>query len=206
MTNPWTPKDTTTHQDHVIAHVLGATFLGYFVFAEALYILLDIGFIWTVLLDGEMGLLPHPVALSELEMEADVKEQIKADIELLLNNNAAGADDLIRMKLPPLGDEIKVCRIEEVSFFADGDERRLIITGDEAGVVIETSLATTEVQVMTVKDDATKGAEGAESGVKLEDVAKTEHEYLHQRLREDLGREPTEEELDQWLRQHTEGY
>ena len=39
-----------------------------------------------------------------------------------------------------------------------------------------------------------------------EDVAQTEHEYLHQRLREELGREPTEEELDEWLRQHTEGY
>jgi hypothetical protein len=25
-------------------------------------------------------------------------------------------------------------------------------------------------------------------------------------LRQDLGREPTEEELDEWLRQHTEGY
>jgi hypothetical protein len=41
---------------------------------------------------------------------------------------------------------------------------------------------------------------------RLEDVAQTEHEYLHQRLREELGREPTEEELDEWLRQHTEGY
>lgn len=40
----------------------------------------------------------------------------------------------------------------------------------------------------------------------LKDVAKTEHEYLHERLREELGREPTEEELDEWLRQHTEGY
>lgn len=41
---------------------------------------------------------------------------------------------------------------------------------------------------------------------KLEDVARTEHEYLHERLRKELGREPTEEELDEWLRQHTEGY
>lgn len=40
----------------------------------------------------------------------------------------------------------------------------------------------------------------------LSDVADTEHEYLHERLRKELGREPTEEELDQWLRQHTEGY
>jgi len=40
----------------------------------------------------------------------------------------------------------------------------------------------------------------------LEQVAETEHEYLHERLRQELGREPTEEELDEWLRQHTEGY
>lgn len=40
----------------------------------------------------------------------------------------------------------------------------------------------------------------------LQDVAETEHEYLHERLQQDLGREPTEEELDEWLRQHTEGY
>lgn len=46
----------------------------------------------------------------------------------------------------------------------------------------------------------------AKGNDKLEDVAQTEHDYLHQRLREDLGREPTEEELDDWLRQHTEGY
>ncbi|MGH9872734.1 MAG: hypothetical protein ACRD9S_09735 [Pyrinomonadaceae bacterium] len=46
----------------------------------------------------------------------------------------------------------------------------------------------------------------ADGNNKLDDVAQTEHEYLHQRLSEDLGREPTEEELDEWLRQHTEGY
>jgi hypothetical protein len=38
----------------------------------------------------------------------------------------------------------------------------------------------------------------------LEEVAKSEHQYLHERLREELGREPTDEELDEWLRQHTE--
>ena len=50
-------------------------------------------------------------------------------------------------------------------------------------------------------DDKDAGAE-----TELERVAETEHEYLHQRLRDELGREPTEEELDEWLRQHTEGY
>ena len=45
-----------------------------------------------------------------------------------------------------------------------------------------------------------------DQGAELEDVAQTEHEYLHERLRAELGREPTEKELDEWLRQHTEGY
>jgi len=54
--------------------------------------------------------------------------------------------------------------------------------------------------------DEDKDAEVSENNDKLADVAETEHEYLHQRLREDLGREPTEAELSEWLRQHTEGY
>jgi DNA-directed RNA polymerase specialized sigma subunit len=45
-----------------------------------------------------------------------------------------------------------------------------------------------------------------EDSTELSEVAETEHEYLHERLRQELGREPTEEELDEWLRQHTEGY
>jgi hypothetical protein len=44
------------------------------------------------------------------------------------------------------------------------------------------------------------------SSPELEEASKAEHEYLHQRLREELAREPTEEELDEWLREHTEGY
>ena len=40
----------------------------------------------------------------------------------------------------------------------------------------------------------------------LDDVARSEREYVRQRLREELKREPTESELDEWLRQHTEGY
>ena len=136
----WTPKDTTTHQDHVIAHVLGATFLGYLVFEEALYVLLDIGFIWTIFLDGEMGLLPHPVAVSELEIGEEAKEQIKIDIDVLLSDGASKS--LLRFHLPPLP-----CQIKEISFFAGGERRRLLIAGEEANLTIETSLETAEIQV-----------------------------------------------------------
>jgi len=59
---------------------------------------------------------------------------------------------------------------------------------------------------MPPKNEQDKASEVADEQNKLEDVARTEHAYLHRRLREDLGREPTEEELDEWLRQHTEGY
>ena len=59
---------------------------------------------------------------------------------------------------------------------------------------------------MPAENEPDKDSEIADEQSKLEDVAQTEHAYLHRRLREDLGREPTEEELDEWLRQHTEGY
>lgn len=40
----------------------------------------------------------------------------------------------------------------------------------------------------------------------LAEAAQQEKEYLRARLRAELGREPNEEELNDWLRQHTEGY
>jgi hypothetical protein len=40
----------------------------------------------------------------------------------------------------------------------------------------------------------------------LEDAGRHEREYVRERLREETGREPTREEVDEWLRQHTEGY
>jgi hypothetical protein len=195
VTDIWQPNDTTTHQDHVIAHVIGATVLGYFVFEEALYILLDIGYVWTIFLDGEMGLLPHPVAVSELEMDGETKEQIRADIDVLLGNEASPGK-LLRLTRAPVESQIK-----DVGLFTAADRRRFIVTGEEANLTIETSLATGEVLVMILEDE-----ERRDENAKLEDVAQSEHKYLHQRLREDLGREPTEEELDEWLRQHTEGY
>ena len=139
MTN-WTPADTTTHQDHVIAHVLGATFLGYFVFEEALYVLLNIGFIWTIFLDGEMGLLPHPVAASELKIDPEEKEQIKSEIDVLLGDGPT--EGLSRFHLPPLP-----CQIQDVTFFADRAKRRLLIAGEESNLIIETSLETADIQV-----------------------------------------------------------
>jgi hypothetical protein len=141
VTNVWTAKDTTTHQDHVIAHVVGATLLGYFVFDEALYILLDIGFVWTIFLDGEMTLLPHPVAVTELEIDEPAREQIKADIDLLLSDNSA-AEDLRRLETPPLH-----CQITDVNVFANGEQRRLVLASEDGNLAIETSLIRAGIRV-----------------------------------------------------------
>ena len=43
-------------------------------------------------------------------------------------------------------------------------------------------------------------------GETLADAARDEREVAAHRLREELNRDPTEEEIDEWLQQHTEGY
>lgn len=139
LTTKWWPKDTTNHQDHVIAHVIGATVLGYFILDEALYLLLDIGFIWTIYVDGEMVLLPHPVATGELETNQEVRDQIKTDVDILLTG---GADGLVRLIHSPAS-----CQIKEIGFFMNGDQRRLLLMGEEASLVIETSLSSGEIRV-----------------------------------------------------------
>jgi len=193
------PQDTSTHQDHIIAHVLGATPLGYFIFDEALYILLDIGFVWTILLDGEMGLLPHPVAVSELEIDAASSQQIKSDIDLLLNDRDASTTFITQTS--------NTQPITDVALFSSAERRRFIVKGETGSLVVETCLATREIKVMTLEENDTGGSEPEEElHEELGDLAASEHDYLHQRLREELGREPTEAELDEWLRQHTEGY
>jgi hypothetical protein len=200
MSASWVPLETNTHQDHVIAHVLGTSVLAYFVFEEAVHLLLDIGFVWTIFLDGEMGLVPHPVAIGELEAEPDLKNELRRDVDLLLTGNSE-AENLLRMRVVPLHTEGAQTEITDVTFFHNADRRRLVLDCEATSLVIESSLATRDFKVMNMSKDDPKDDE-----TELADVAKTEHEYLHERLRQELGREPTEQELDDWLRQHTEGY
>ena len=72
----------------MIAHVIGATPLGHFVWDEIAYMLLDIGFIWNIYLDMEMGLLPHPLTIAELEVDDTMKSQLRSDVDLLLRGES----------------------------------------------------------------------------------------------------------------------
>ena len=40
----------------------------------------------------------------------------------------------------------------------------------------------------------------------LEGAARDEREYARERLNEQLGREPSDDEINEWLREQTEGY
>ena len=138
----WEPHETSRHQDHVIAHVVGATLLGYFEFDQAAHLLLDIGFIWTIFADGEMGLVPQSMAISELELGDDVKADLRIDVQAL-HDEGPDAQALSRLKPAPHN-----CLITEVSFYASESNRRLSIQGEESSLEIITSLLTGEIQIL----------------------------------------------------------
>lgn len=133
MDETWAPAETNTHQDHVIAHVIGSTVLGYLVLGDAIHLLLDIGFIWKIYADAEMGLLPHPVAVAELEVTDDERQQIAADIDLRLRL----ADDPAEFKrLRVITSE---CLIEQVELFSQEEKKKLVVSGEESSLEFEMS-------------------------------------------------------------------
>lgn len=144
MSSDWEFHETGRHQDHVIAHVIGASVLGFFELEQAAHLVLDIGFIWTIFLDGEMGLVPQTMAINELELDAAAKAELRADLDALHTSGTA-AQGLARIKPAPAG-----CLITEVNFYKRESNRRLAITGEEASIIIVTSLLTGEIQVTTV--------------------------------------------------------
>jgi hypothetical protein len=141
----WVECETTKHQDHVIAHVLGATVLGWFIAGDAAQLLLDIGFLWTIYLDGEMNLLPQGVAISEMtadELSSAAKTEVALDAQLLLNQGA-DVTGLKRISAAP-----SECLITAVECLAANSNRRIVISGESAKIEVLTSPETAEVRVV----------------------------------------------------------
>lgn len=116
----WRAAVTNTHQDHVIAHVIGASVLRYFVWDETAYLQLDIGFIWNIYLDAEMGLLPETLALAELNVDESLRQWTP-----------------ISSPSP----------IQSVDLLESGDGRRLTINCEDGSITLETSFTTREIQI-----------------------------------------------------------
>lgn len=116
----WQPAETNTHQDHVIAHVIGASVLSYFVWDETAYLQLDIPFIWNVYLDGEMGLLPERLALAEMEVDEDLRKWAEVSTP---------------------------SPIQSVEVYESEDGRRLVLNCENASLTIETSFSTRDIKI-----------------------------------------------------------
>ena len=136
--------ETSTHQDHVIKHVLGATVLGWFTAGEAAHMLLDIGFLWTIYLDAEMNLLPQGVAIAELEgndiTSAD-RTGLAFDADQLLQQGR-DTEGLKRFTAAPVE-----CLIDSVEVFGSDGQRLVVINGESGTVKIETSIENAEVGI-----------------------------------------------------------
>ena len=139
----WTTQETTTHQDHVIAHVIGATVFGSFVFDESIYVLLDIGFLWRVYLDGEMGLLPTSVTIEELDAEVEIKEQLKIDCDRLSHQAVGEAGDLKQMTRAP-----SECAIDDVTLQRNGEDWRLLLHGEQNTLGIQASMSVRIIELL----------------------------------------------------------
>ncbi len=140
----WQESETTTHQDHVIKHVIGATVLGWVIAGEAAHLLLDMGFLWTIYLDGEMNLLPQAVAISELDADdltsAD-KTEMAFDADLLMTEGRE-ATGLKSFTAAPVE-----CLIRDVNVLRMDSQRRIVIKGQAAALSIQTSIESGEITV-----------------------------------------------------------
>ena len=134
----WTELETSTYQDHVIKHVLGATVLGWVVIADAMHVLLDVGLLWTIYVNAEMSLMAQHVAIEDLENDelnhAEVL-QLTSDAQSLIGEGRE-ATDLARFTGAPVE-----CTIIAVEVYAAGSQRRIAIAGETADIEVETSLA-----------------------------------------------------------------
>jgi hypothetical protein len=136
----WEPIETTTHQDHVIAHVVGASVLGYLVHDETIHLLLNIGFVWSIYLDGQMVLLPHPMAIAELEVEPPIRAEISADVDALMGSLKS---DVLK-RFVPVGEDAEIA---EVSIYAQGDDLRMVLATNQGDLIVDASHASRDFQI-----------------------------------------------------------
>ena len=138
----WTAAETNTHQDHVIAHVVGATPLGYYVLDETAYILLDIGFIWNIYLDMEMGLLPHPLTISELEVDENTKSELRSDVDALMRGETPTRMTAIESATP----------IRSTELLRSDNASKLVLICEDGKFVIEMSLEHRSTRMSQIPD------------------------------------------------------
>lgn len=142
MMQEWSEATPSRYQDHVVAHVLGATALGYFILEDAAYVLLDIALIWTIYTSGEMDLMPQAVVISDLEADENLKSELSLDAARL---HRGETESLARMKAMPAE-----FLITDVKLYARDELSRVTLEAEEASFTFEGSPQTGEISVKEV--------------------------------------------------------
>jgi hypothetical protein len=140
----WLLLETSTYQDHVIKHVLGATVLGWVMIEDAMHVLLDVGLLWTIYINAEMSLMAQHVAIEDLEgdqLNHGAVLQLISDAQLLISEGREATDLKCFTGAP-----VK-CTIIAVETYASGSRRRIAITGETADLEVETSLEKTSFKI-----------------------------------------------------------
>ncbi|HMF55704.1 MAG TPA: hypothetical protein VK619_05055 [Pyrinomonadaceae bacterium] len=145
MDSEWIHQETDNYSDHVIEHVKGTTVLGYFLAEEAIHLLLDIGFILTIYADAQMALTIQSLCISELTLEDYVKAELLNDIQLLHDEGRA-AEGLAWITPAPAD-----CLITDVSIYALDERRRIMLTGEDESILVETSPGEGDINVESLK-------------------------------------------------------
>ena len=133
----WIELETSTYQDHVIKHVLGATVLGWIVIEDAMHVLLDVGLLWTIYVNAEMSLMAQSVAIEDLEsdeLNRDEVSRLTSDAQRLISEGRE-ALNLERFTGAPVE-----CAIIAVEVYAAGSQRRIVIAGETADIEVATSV------------------------------------------------------------------
>jgi hypothetical protein len=115
--------------------------LGYFKADDALHLSLDIGFIWTIFADTEMGLVPESLALKELNVNEAERARLFDELRQLHEEDADAAT-LAHVTPAPAG-----CLVEEVRLLANDELRRLEIRGEMFALVVYASPITGEMSI-----------------------------------------------------------
>lgn len=88
--------------------------------------------------------------------------------------------------------------------FARGPELLFVRAEDIPARLLRTADDAATHSSFSAEEEMPAGKE--EEDTSLDEAAETERDYVRRRLRDELGRNPSEEEVDEWLRRHTEGY
>ena len=145
----WIEIETSTYQDHVIKHVLGATILGWLIAEDAVHFVLDVGLLWTVYINGEMNLMALSGAIQDLESDElpqSVIDEVSADAQDLITNGRE-ATGLKHLKAATVD-----CLITEVQLMGYGAELRTVIRGEISTIAVEASIGEKLIRVSEVNE------------------------------------------------------